>query len=67
VRQSIGLTGQFASVDEDLTGMQNLVMIGQLLDLSKRAARERAAELLDWFDLAEAANRMAKNYSGGMR
>jgi oleandomycin transport system ATP-binding protein len=67
VRDSIGLTGQFASVDEDLTGMQNLVMIGQLLDLSKRAARERAAELLDWFDLTEAANRMAKNYSGGMR
>jgi oleandomycin transport system ATP-binding protein len=67
VRDSIGLTGQFASVDEDLTGMQNLVMIGQLLDLPKRAARERAAELLDWFDLAEAANRMAKNYSGGMR
>lgn len=67
VRESIGLTGQFASVDEDLTGMQNLVMIGQLLDLPKKAARARATELLDWFDLAEAAGKTAKNYSGGMR
>jgi oleandomycin transport system ATP-binding protein len=67
VRQGIGLTGQFASVDEDLTGTQNLVMIGQLLDLPKRAARARAAELLEWFDLTEAANQQAKNYSGGMR
>jgi oleandomycin transport system ATP-binding protein len=67
VRASIGLTGQFASVDEDLTGMQNLVMIGQLLDLSKRAARQRATELLAWFDLADAADKVAKNYSGGMR
>src|SRR5580693_10066881 len=55
VRASIGLTGQFASVDEDLTGMQNLVMIGQLLDLSTRAARQRAEELLAWFDLSDAA------------
>ena len=67
VRENIGLTGQFASVDEDLTGTQNLVMIGQLLDLPKRAARARAAELLAWFDLAEAADKRAKNYSGGMR
>jgi oleandomycin transport system ATP-binding protein len=67
VRASIGLTGQFASVDEDLTGVQNLVMIGQLLDLSKRAARQRADELLAWFDLTEAANKQAKHYSGGMR
>jgi oleandomycin transport system ATP-binding protein len=67
VRESIGLTGQFASVDDDLTGMQNLVMIGQLLDLSKKAARARAAELLAWFDLTEAASKQAKNYSGGMR
>src|ERR1700744_2540428 len=67
VRQSIGLTGQFASVDEDLTGTQNLVMIGQLLDLPKRAAKQRAAELLAWFDLTQAANKVAKNYSGGMR
>src|SRR5258708_1980287 len=67
VRESVGLTGQFASVDEDLTGMQNLIMIGQLLDLSARDARARAAELLEWFDLTEAAGKMAKNYSGGMR
>jgi oleandomycin transport system ATP-binding protein len=67
VRESIGLTGQFASVDEDLTGTQNLVMIGQLLDMSKKAARQRAAELLEWFDLSEAANKVAKTYSGGMR
>ena len=67
VRENIGLTGQFASVDEELTGMQNLVMIGQLLDLPKKAARTRAAELLEWFDLTEAAGKMAKTYSGGMR
>jgi oleandomycin transport system ATP-binding protein len=67
VRQRIGLTGQYASVDEDLTGMQNLVMIGQLLDLSAADARRRAVELLEWFDLADAAGRQAKTYSGGMR
>jgi oleandomycin transport system ATP-binding protein len=67
VRQSIGLTGQFASVDDDLTGRQNLVMIGQLLDLPKRAARQRAEELLAWFDLSRAADQVAKKYSGGMR
>jgi oleandomycin transport system ATP-binding protein len=67
VRQHIGLTGQFASVDEDLTGRQNLVMIGQLLDLSTRDARLRAQELLDWFELEEAADRVSKTYSGGMR
>jgi ABC-type sugar transport system ATPase subunit len=67
VRQSIGLTGQYASVDEDLTGTQNLVLIGSLLNLSSREARHRAAELLEWFDLTEAAGRMAKTYSGGMR
>ncbi|HVT70602.1 MAG TPA: ATP-binding cassette domain-containing protein [Trebonia sp.] len=67
VRESIGLTGQFAAVDEDLTGTQNLVMIGQLLDMSKKDARRRAAELLEWFDLAEAAGKVAKTYSGGMR
>ena len=55
VRQTIGLTGQYASVDEDLTGMQNLVLIGQLLDLRTRDAGARAAELLEWFDLADAA------------
>jgi oleandomycin transport system ATP-binding protein len=67
VRETIGLTGQYASVDEDLTGMQNLVLIGQLLDLRTRDARLRAAELLEWFDLAEAGERRAKTYSGGMR
>jgi len=67
VRELIGLTGQYASVDELLTGEQNLVMIGQLLDLSGKQARVRAKELLDWFDLSDAANRPAKTYSGGMR
>ena len=67
VRETIGLTGQYASVDEDLTGTQNLVMIGQLLNLSTRDAKARSAELLEWFDLSEAAGRLAKNYSGGMR
>jgi oleandomycin transport system ATP-binding protein len=67
VRRIIGLTGQYASVDEDLTGTQNLVMIGQLLDLSAAQARVRSAELLQWFDLSDAAGRMAKTYSGGMR
>jgi oleandomycin transport system ATP-binding protein len=67
VRRRIGLTGQYASVDEDLTGLQNLVLIGQLLDLSRRDARRRAEELLDWFGLSAAAQRPAKTYSGGMR
>jgi oleandomycin transport system ATP-binding protein len=67
VRQTIGLTGQYASVDETLSGTQNLVMIGRLLDLSGRDARARAAELLEWFDLTEAAGRPARTYSGGMR
>ena len=67
VREQIGLTGQYASVDELLTGEQNLVMIGQLLDLSGKQARVRARELLAWFDLADAADRPAKTYSGGMR
>jgi len=67
VRRSVGLTGQYASVDEDLTGTQNLVMIGQLLNLNTRDARAGSAELLEWFDLSEAAGRVAKTYSGGMR
>ncbi len=67
VRRTIGLTGQYASVDEDLTGTQNLVMIGTLLNLSGRDAKARATELLDWFGLADAAARRAKTYSGGMR
>ena len=67
VRETIGLTGQYASVDEDLTGRQNLVLIGQLLDLRTPQARRRADELLEWFDLADAADRPTKTYSGGMR
>jgi oleandomycin transport system ATP-binding protein len=67
VRQLIGLTGQYASVDDGLTGTNNLVMIGRLLGLSRRAARARARELLGRFDLTEAAARPVKTYSGGMR
>jgi oleandomycin transport system ATP-binding protein len=67
VRQTIGLTGQYASVDEDLTGRQNLELFGILLDLGRKGARARAVELLEWFDLSDAANRQAKTYSGGMR
>jgi ABC-2 type transport system ATP-binding protein len=67
IRRRISLTGQYASVDENLTGVENLVMIGRLLGYSGRQARERAEELLAGFDLAEAAKRQAKEYSGGMR
>ncbi|MGV8979073.1 MAG: ATP-binding cassette domain-containing protein [Cellulomonas sp.] len=67
VRRSVGLTGQYASVDEDLTGRQNLVLFGRLLDLRGPDAKARAVELLEWFDLTEAGDRMAKTYSGGMR
>lgn len=67
VREAIGLTGQYASLDEDLTGRQNLELFGTLLDLGRAGARRRATELLDWFDLTAAANRAAKTYSGGMR
>jgi ABC-2 type transport system ATP-binding protein len=67
VRRLIGLTGQYAALDECLTGRANLVMIGQLGRLSFRQARQRAAELLDRFDLADAADRGVKTYSGGMR
>jgi oleandomycin transport system ATP-binding protein len=67
VRRAIGLTGQYASVDEDLTGIENLVMIGQLLDLSRRQARLRADELLAEFELSDAGKRLAKTYSGGLR
>jgi oleandomycin transport system ATP-binding protein len=67
VRELIGLTGQYASVDEDLSGRRNLVMLGRLLGMPRAAARERAAELLDRFELTNAADRIAKTYSGGMR
>ncbi|MEU8656686.1 ATP-binding cassette domain-containing protein [Actinoplanes philippinensis] len=67
VRELIGLTGQYASVDETLNGTENLLMIGRLLGLSRPAARSRAAELLERFELTDAANRAAGKYSGGMR
>ena len=67
VRQLIGLTGQYASVDDGLTGTNNLIMIGRLLGLSRAAARARSAELLARFDLSDAAGRPVKTYSGGMR
>ncbi len=67
VRGAISLTGQLASVDEDLTGRENLVLIGRLLGLKRSAASARAAELLEAFGLTEAAGRLVKNYSGGMR
>jgi ABC-2 type transport system ATP-binding protein len=67
VRASMSLTGQMASVDEDLTGQENLVLIGRLLGFTRPRARARAADLLAAFDLADAAGRQVKNYSGGMR
>jgi ABC-2 type transport system ATP-binding protein len=67
VRSVIGLTGQSAAVDELLTGRENLVMMGQLYRLTKRSAITRANELLEEFDLVDAADRPAKTYSGGMR
>jgi len=67
VRELLGLTGQFAAVDEILTGRENLQMFGRLFDLSPAEARRRGAELLERFDLADAADRPARTYSGGMR
>ncbi|MGW4665947.1 ATP-binding cassette domain-containing protein [Streptosporangium sandarakinum] len=67
VRSMIGLTGQYAAVDEMLTGVENLMMIGRLLGLRRTEARLRAGELLDRFALADAGGRAAKTYSGGMR
>lgn len=67
VRSVIGLTGQSAAVDELLTGRENLIMMGRLYRLTKQSASQRAAELLEEFDLEDAANRPAKTYSGGMR
>ncbi|TDB76522.1 ATP-binding cassette domain-containing protein [Actinomadura sp. KC216] len=67
VRAMIGLTGQYASVDEELTGTENLVMIARLLDFERREAKARARELLDRFRLTEAGSRAVKTYSGGMR
>jgi daunorubicin/doxorubicin transport system ATP-binding protein len=67
VRGVVSLTGQLASVDEDLTGRENLILIGRLLGLKRAAAKERAVELLEAFGLADAATRLVKHYSGGMR
>lgn len=67
VRRSIGLSGQFAAVDEYLTGRENLQMVGRLYQMKAKAAKERAAELLEQFHLADAADRPTKTYSGGMR
>ncbi len=67
LRSQIGLAGQYAAVDENLTGFENLEMVGRLYHLGKARARERADELLERFDLAEAGGRLVKTYSGGMR
>jgi ABC-2 type transport system ATP-binding protein len=67
VRRSIGLSGQSAAIQEELTGRENLEIIGRLYHLSWPDARSRAAQLLEQFDLVDAANRPAKNYSGGMQ
>ncbi|WP_322983916.1 ATP-binding cassette domain-containing protein [Streptomyces sp. S584] len=67
VRRSIGLSGQFAAVDEYLTGRENLQMVGQLYQMGARDAKKRAWELLEKFNLTDAADRTAKTYSGGMR
>jgi ABC-2 type transport system ATP-binding protein len=67
VRGLVSLTGQLASVDEDLTGWENLTLIGRLLGLKRADAKSRASELLDAFGLGDAAARLVKNYSGGMR
>ncbi|MCW2938619.1 MAG: daunorubicin resistance transporter ATPase subunit [Actinomycetia bacterium] len=67
VRQLIGLTGQYAGVDEMLTGTENLILIGRLLGMSRAESRARAAGLLERFDLSDASERAAKTYSGGMR
>ena len=67
VRKRVSLTGQLASVDEDLTGRENLILIARLLGLPRDASKARADELLDAFGLSEAAGKLVKNYSGGMR
>ncbi len=67
LRQQIGLAGQYASVDESLTGAENLVMVGRLYGMPRKQAKARAAELLERFSLSDAAGRVVKKYSGGMR
>src|SRR5688572_10134294 len=67
VRSLVSLTGQLASVDEELTGRENLILLGRLLGLGRGAARTRADELLDAFGIADASGRLVKHFSGGMR
>jgi ABC-2 type transport system ATP-binding protein len=67
VRARIGLAGQYAAVDENLSGSENLEMVGRLYHIGRRASRQRALELLNDFDLAEAGKRLVRRYSGGMR
>jgi ABC-2 type transport system ATP-binding protein len=67
VREQIGLAGQYAAVDENLSGSENLEMVGRLYHLGRRPSRQRAAELLDTFGLAEDGKRLVRTYSGGMR
>jgi ABC-2 type transport system ATP-binding protein len=67
LREKIGLSGQYAAVDENLTGFENLEMVGRLYHMGRLPSRARASDLLDRFDLDEAANRQVKTYSGGMR
>ncbi len=67
VRRMIGASGQYAAVDENLTGFENLMMVGQLYHLGTKVARQRAKELIEQFDLVEAQNRPVKGFSGGMR
>ena len=67
VRACVSLTGQFASVDEELTGRENLVLLGRLLGFPKRGAADRSAELLEAFGLTPAADKLVRDYSGGMR
>ncbi|HEX5909428.1 MAG TPA: ATP-binding cassette domain-containing protein, partial [Thermoleophilaceae bacterium] len=67
LREHIGLAGQYASVDESLTGKENLVMVGRLYGMKRKVASARAVELLEQFDLSDASDRMVKKYSGGMR
>jgi ABC-2 type transport system ATP-binding protein len=67
LRERIGLAGQYAAVDENLTGLENLTMVGRLYGMSRAAAKERGVDLLERFELLDAANRPTKTYSGGMR
>jgi ABC-2 type transport system ATP-binding protein len=67
VRRRIGLAGQYAAVDENLTGFENLELVGRLYHLGRRASRERSNELLELFELADAGGRLVRTYSGGMR